>query len=255
MNQYNVQMWTCSMWILVWKVNKRSLISEACRQQEGSRVDEWMNWRVKLGQPLVEVRLKWTSSLVRVWPILPPTVQQTDLLNRRTLGCNQQRAVGGGGWGVEWDSRTTPALSWVITPLHLPEMQTNKIRSKTCEGAAVGSAGVSAAHRAQASAAPRDGNDPPSADGDQPAPLYHQSGQLSRMRSCGDLDPLAGRYILFTTVLRNIRLLRCTSGSMWFPVRDHWAGLRNKTCIWSLNHYCCIYGRHKKMITIKNATQ
>lgn len=46
------------MWILVQKDNKRSLISEACRQREGSRVDEWMNWRVKLGQPLVETRLK-----------------------------------------------------------------------------------------------------------------------------------------------------------------------------------------------------
>lgn len=90
----------------------------------------------------------------------------------------------------------------------------NKIRSKTREGAAVDSAGVAAAHRAQASAAPRDGNDPPPAEGDQPAPRYHQPGQLWRTRSCGDLDPLAGRYILFTTVLRNIRLLRCTSGSM-----------------------------------------
>lgn len=71
--------------------------------------------------------------------------------------------------------------------------------------------------RPQASAAHRGRYDALSADGEQPAPLHHLSGQLSRMRSCADLDPLAGRYILFTRVLLNIRLLRCSSGSMWFP--------------------------------------
>lgn len=225
-NQYNVQMWTCSMWILVQKGNKSSLISlisDACSQQEGSRVNEWMN----LGQPLVEVRPKWTfggwPGSSASWPILPPTAQQTDLPNRSNLGCFQQRAM-----GVGLKDHGSSFLADNSSSFQKSARNPNKTRSKTC--AAVYSAHVSAA-RPQASAAHRGRSDLLSRRRTAGSSVSSARAVLLDALVCGPWHTCRTIYLIYYSLPEHLT----PPMHFWFNViskaMDHWVGLGNKTCI------------------------
>lgn len=125
------------MWSSVQKGNNSSLISDARRLQEGSRVNEWMEegeaWTAP-GGGWAKVNLR---SLALVLSVLTYTATNSPAhRSSKQQESGLQSAEGCGGWGPEWDSRATLALSRVITPLQYSHIWQKTKQDPEVKGAA-----------------------------------------------------------------------------------------------------------------------